>query len=326
MIILLVSLIVLSIFTSSAAVDPVYPTVVNTGVISTVVINENQTILTTNKTNEVLLMPFNFTSLSESFDRVSTSNISQTGIYSLNSLDGEGLFLIVIDVDDKIQNLPIPTLGPCAGNALTYEHQPVWSVMDFQSSALTGIQLTFTISRIYQDAALTLEVPQWILFGPGKSSYYAVSIPNSDNMALQIDIRRHNSSVPSPSKSFSYLYLATEQKCLNPTSPILDPGIIERISIENSDPDLVSCVFSALIPFNSIVYVKLLPNLLASQIGLDFTYSISARMVTRSSPSPPNSSYITGVVLGVFFGILVGGVLGLAYYKFTKKEVSYDPL
>jgi len=291
MIAFLVKLGLFSLFTASAVtVDPVPPSVVNAGVISTIVINETQKIISTNRANTILQTPFNFTSLGESF---------------------------------------VSTLGPCAGNALTYEHQPVWQVIDFQFSDLTGSQLTFSISRTYQDAALTLEVPQWILFRPGMSSYYAISVPNRPNMALQIDIRRHNSLVPSPSKSFSYLSLATEQRCLNPTSVDRDPGIVESvdISIGNSDPDLISHVFSALIPSNSIVYVKLFQNQTASFGGLDFTYSISASIVTHS-PSPPKLSDAAGIVLGVIFGLLiiVGGVFGFWYFKYTRRDRPYDPL
>jgi len=330
MIAFLVKLGLFSLFTASAVtVDPVPPSVVNAGVISTIVINETQKIISTNRANTILQTPFNFTSLGESFVSASNSNMTILGTYSLTSLHNEGVFSVIIGVDNQRKILPLPTLGPCAGNALTYEHQPVWQVIDFQFSDLTGSQLTFSISRTYQDAALTLEVPQWILFRPGMSSYYAISVPNRPNMALQIDIRRHNSLVPSPSKSFSYLSLATEQRCLNPTSVDRDPGIVESvdISIGNSDPDLISHVFSALIPSNSIVYVKLFQNQTASFGGLDFTYSISASIVTHS-PSPPKLSDAAGIVLGVIFGLLiiVGGVFGFWYFKYTRRDRPYDPL
>jgi len=329
MIVFLVKLgLLFSLFTGSAvAVDPIIPSIVKTGVFSTVVINETQKYISTNSTDAILQMPFDFTSLSESIEHTYNSNNTMVGTFSITSARGAVTLFILFFEKQGTSTFTPPTFGPCAGNALSYKHQPVWSFLNFGLSNLTGIQLTFSFSRIYQDAALTPEVPQWILFGPGMSNYYAISVTNRSGEALQIDVQRHNSSVPTVSIIFSSVILATEQKCLNPGSSDQGPaGTIEMIDLRTGNLDsLASRVFSALLPPNSIIYVVLHQNDTHSFVGLDFAYSITAKFVPIPSPSPkPDDT--TGIVLGVIIAAIVLGVLLVLGYHFKKKMSNYTTL
>jgi hypothetical protein len=312
--------------TSLQAGPPVYPSVRKTGVISTLIVNETQKTVSSQDNNTSLQMPFTLTSLSESFDSSITGNTTNDilGAFSIQS-SGDIVFFALIQLS-KFGTFSYPTLGPCAGNPLTSKQQSVWSIIDFEFTNLTGIQLSFSISRVYQDAALIPQVPQWILFGPGKSSYYAISNLNSTNTALQISIRRHNSSAPSPSKLFSLLLLATDQKCLNLGSDNSNkPGNIEQFDITtgNFEPDLVTHTFSTSIQPTSTVFVVLYPSDNSTLTGLDGAYSISASFVL--SPTPEPAANHIGLAIGVTAAVLIIIILivvGLQCYKKQKEDYS----
>jgi len=310
----------LSLFACAVAVNPVSPSQVTTNVISTFVINETVKIFSSEKINDsALFTPFTFTSMSETTN-VTITRLSNTsdyvGVYSLHSSLGTvGLVFYVVNSNKAIS---LPTLGPCAANGLTHKQQHVWSYWDFSSTNLAGVNLSLSISRVYQDALLTPQVPQWILFGPGKNSYYAIPVPDSPNLTLQIEIRRQNSSVPSPATIFDSISLATEQRCLNPNTDNQKlPGIVEWFEFAGIfEPEIASHVFSASIPASSTIFVALFPRANAT---FNHLFSISASFVS-SSHTPPNN---TGTVLGVVFGVLiVVAALGIGCYLYRKKKAA----
>jgi len=257
-------------------------------------------------------------------------SLPYVGSYTVAASLGR-VFSIIIPISAPSWSMTPPTMGPCAGNGLALIQQHVWSDFDFSTeNFIGGVHFNFSTSRVYQDATLTPQTPQWILFGPGKSSYYAISVPNSPNLSLQIDIKRHNSSFPLPSKLFEWLSLATEKKCLNPGSQVgVDvPGVIESFEFQDiADPqDLLSHMFAAAIPANSLVFITLYSNLdMTVNATLDRLYSISASFVTKSSPPPP--TWNIGTVLGVIFGIvIVIAALGVGYYLYKKRVAEYNRL
>jgi len=250
------------------------------------------------------------------------------GVYSISTKITGDVLNIILYINQTSVTFNIFTLGPCAGNGLNNLHQKVWSFMYYDLTDLSGVTLNTTITRVYQNASLPLQIPQWILLGTGIKSYYAISVPhNSNNLFLQIELRRHNSSFPSPSKFFKYVAIATDQKCLNPSSNNNNkPGVVERLMVnETENEDFFSHVFGSSLPSDSVVYLDLSPAQNESGPQFDFKYSITASFVNGPSPPTPtppmdNPIDVFGVVCGVLIFVGVVGVGISVYYKKKKRE------
>jgi len=304
-----------------AAVDPVLPTVVNTGTFATFVINQTQKNYTDEKINDThLLAPFAFTSFSQSIPFKTTTSLA--GNLLVGSPSGV-IFQAVVGIEPNQQTTSLMTLGPCFGNGLTRMEEHVWTTLDFSSRNLTGIAVSGSISRVYQDASLAVNVPQYILFGPGINSYYAVVVPAmSENLALQIEISRVNSSALPPSQMFGSINIATGQQCLNPGSINTGkPGNIEEfVIIGTTNPALVSNVFSSALLAGPL-YVALMVKQGVNYSGANKMYSITVSFPSRSNPPAPASD--AGLAIGVILGILIFvGVVGVGYYIYKKRKGS----
>jgi len=327
-------------FALYGAVDPETPQVVK-ATFPSFVINETQKIFSSENSNDPsLLAPYPFTSLTETIETLTTFPNSTTrtiGTYYIQSHKDEVFFFPVLNIDTKNYSLSFPTLGPCAGNGLETQNQLIWSKLDFTivPDTLRGISLNGTISRVYQNALLPLDVPQWILFGLGVRSYYAINVPLNDNseMFLQIELRRHDTSVLPPSKFFYHLSIVTDQKCLNlgVTNPN-KPGIMRLFYINGtSENDMISYTLEDVpLPSGSNVYLTLDPqgpNCCQDLSRYDKKYSITASIKMITPPSPPTEP--TGPspvnhaldVFGIVCGCLVIiGVFALAIGIYIRKR------
>jgi len=300
------------------------------------VINENQKNFSNQNSNNVgLLAPFPFTSLSETFEaRTTFPNNNPTRIFGSYFIEShkENVFTFpVMYIDSTNTSLSFPTLGPCAGNGLETEKELIWTKLDFSFEALRGISINGTITRIYQNALLPLDVPQWILFGPGLRSSYAFIVPlNSEIMYLQIEIRRHDASVPPPSQFFDLLSIVTQQKCLN--FGIIDPnkpGIIQHYRVNGtSNAETISLTLENVqLPSGTNVYLSLNPqgpNCCRDLSPYDKKYSITASIkgITPEPGHTPNHALdVFGIVCGVL--VIIGGIALVVTICYRKRRGQY---
>jgi len=318
-------------FTMVTTIDPIIPSLKTEEY--TFQINEtHKSFSNQNVGNSALLTPFDFTSLSETI--ILTSNYPNNtdqgvlGSYSI-STSYKMLFYFHLIVKEPTDTYLLPVLGPCAHNGLTYKQQQVWTSVDFSIYDLTGIKMNFSVSRVYRDAILYPHVSQWMIFGMSylslDNNYYAITVPGGPNVSLQIDIRRHNDTVPLPSIFFNSLSLATDNKCLNRGAPNNQSGIIETINLDGSTSEVVSNIFSASLLGNSTVFVVVDRKNIPMTYYLDKAYSINATfvMTAPNHPSPPpDHFYIVISVVGIVVFI---GVVGIVIYLF-KKRTYYSKL
>jgi len=270
-----------------------------------------------------LLTPFQYNSLSEVLSCNAVYAFANpfpiNAEYLIDSAKGlefetEGLRIV-----SNQTTLYVPTLGPCFTNGLRYQLQGIWSKLAFQNKSATPYTLTCSITRVYQNALIVANQNYWIYFGPGKDPYYGLIVPiTSSNLALQVTITRVNASLPLPSALFTSLDIATQQKCLNPGIPDENlPGIVESFSPVADTSTTLSHAFRAVLPSNTLVYLKLLThynytNLADIYHGYYFNVSLP---VIQAPPPPPPPLDHTGTTFAIICVVLIViGACGLAYY------------
>jgi len=325
-------------FALYSAVDPATPSVAKATY--TFVLNETRTVFSTqNSTDPSLMTPFPFTSFNEkTVIQITYPNLpSHVGaIYTVQESTGNLMIGVVQNTTSTNRTVSYTTLGPCDTNGLGTLNKKFWSILDFSNNNLKNISINGTIYRVYQNASLPLGVPQWILFGPGMRSYYVIQVPlYALNMYLQIDLRRHNTTVKPPPQFFSLLRIATIQSCLNPSYPSFD-GTIEPSSIYSkyingtSDAEATSDILEFYLPRGEIVYLTLDPQeSCCTDLSIyDKMYSITASIYTFTSPisptgdsSPDHALDVFGIVCGVLIIVGAVGVAVSIYYK--KRKGSY---